>query len=280
MFKIMTASLYKLFRDTTFKVTLIIGVALALLTNLLYFIIFKIAIDTPEIGNALFSGETALINSLNPSSNFGLTVPINLVVFTIGEFTYGTIRNKIIAGHKRSSIYFSLLLTGFVFTVILMTAYCFLSWAFGSLLSGSVHAQGVSSTTIGYIILYGFCSYIFVMVLSVFVATLTRSIGGSLPIVILMLVFMGLIPTFALIGMSTEMGGEASLLTYLPSHIAMWIDPLFMLGVYSNSSIMSSLITGTENSVEMILAGIIVPIFWSAVFGILGLKLFQFRDIK
>ncbi len=154
-----------------------------------------------------------------------------------------------------------------------------MSCAFGSLLSGAVHAPGVSGKTIGLIVLYGFCTYIFVMVLSVFVATLTRSIGGSLPIVILMLVFMGLVPTFTIIGQAME-GGESTLLTYLPSHIAMWIDPIFMLGIYSNSTLMSSLITGTDNSVEMILAGIIVPIFWSAVFGFAGLKMFQYRDIK
>lgn len=277
MFRIMTASLYKLFRDTTFKVTLIIGVALAIFTNLLYFVIFRIAIDAPEIGTSLFSGETALINSLNPTSNFGLTVPINLVVFTIGEFTYGTIRNKIIAGHKRSSIYFSLLLTGFVFTVILMTAYCLLSWALGSALGG-MHAENVSGETIGFVILYGFCSYMFVMVLSVFVATLIRSIGGSLPIIILMLVFMGLVPTFTIIGKSFEQG-DVTLLTYLPSHIAMWVDPLFMLGVYT-SNIMGLLITTTENATEMILAGILVPIFWAFVFGFVGLKLLQYRDIK
>ena len=277
MFKIMTASLYKLFRDTTFKITLIIGVALALFTNLLYFVIFKLALDMGDGAQTLFSGETALINSLNPSSNFGLTVPINLVVFTIGEFTYGTIRNKIIAGHKRSSIYFSLLLTGFVFTVILMASYAFLSWAFGSILGG-MHAPGVSGETIGFVILYGFCSYIFIMSASVFVATLTRSIGGSLPIIIILLVFLGLVPTFVnLSAIFAE--GEASLTSYLPAHIAMWLDPLFMLGLYS-STMMSQLITVNESSVEVILAGILVPFAWAVIFGIAGLKMFQFRDIK
>ena len=277
MFNILKASLYKLFRDTTFKVTLIIGVALAVFTNLLYFIIFKVAIDMPELGSTLFSGETALINALNPTSNFGLTVPINLVVFTIGEFTYGTIRNKIIAGHKRSSIYFSLLATGFVFTLILMVAYCVLSWGLGSLLGG-LHNDSISGETIGFVILYGFLAYVFIMAVSVFVATLIRSIGGSLPIIILLLVFMGLVPTFTIVGKAFE-SGDVTLVTYLPSHIAMWIDPLFMLGIYT-SSIMNTLLTETENATEMILAGTIVPTFWAVVFSFLGLKLFQYRDIK
>lgn len=274
MLRIMYASLYKLFRDTTFKITLIVGVSLAILTNLLYFAISEIA--DIELGSMLFSGETALINSLNPTSNFGLMVPVNLVVFTIGEFTNGTIRNKIIAGHKKSSIYLSLLATGFIFTTILMVAYCFLSWAFGSLLGG-VHAEGVSAETIGYIILYGFFSYVFIMTASVFVATLIRSIGGSLPIIIILLLFLGLVPT--IINISAAFGGSESLLDYVPAHVAMWVDPLFMLGLYS-STIMSMLITDTDNVAEMIVAGIVVPVYWSVIFGVIGLKLFQYRDIK
>ena len=275
MLRILYASLYKLFRDVTFKVTLIIGIALAILTNLLYFAIAKIG--DIELGSVLFSGETALINSLSPTSNFGLTVPINLVVFTIGEFTYGTIRNKIIAGHKKSSIYLSLLAIGFVFTTVLMVAYCFLSWAFGSMLGG-MHAEGVSGETIGFVILYGFFAYVFIMTLSVFIASLIRSIGGSLPVIIIFLLFLGLVPT--IINISAIFGSSnGNLIDYLPARIAMWIDPLFMIGLYS-SSVMSMLITDTDNVTEMIVAGIVVPVYWSVIFGVLGLKLFQYRDIK
>ena len=275
MLRILYASLYKLFRDVTFKVTLIIGISLAILTNLLYFAIAKIG--DIELGSVLFSGETALINSLSPTSNFGLTVPINLVVFTIGEFTYGTIRNKIIAGHKKSSIYLSLLAIGFVFTTVLMVAYCFLSWAFGSMLGG-MHAEGVSGETIGFVILYGFFAYVFIMTLSVFIASLIRSIGGSLPVIIIFLLFLGLVPT--IINISAIFGSSnGNLVDYLPARIAMWIDPLFMIGLYS-SSVMSMLITDTDNVTEMIVAGIVVPVYWSVIFGVLGLKLFQYRDIK
>ena len=275
MLRILYASLYKLFRDITFKVTLIIGIVLAILTNLLYFAIAKIG--DIELGSVLFSGETALINSLSPTSNFGLTVPINLVVFTIGEFTYGTIRNKIIAGHKKSSIYLSLLALGFVFTTVFMVAYCFLSWAFGSMLGG-MHAEGVSGETIGFVILYGFFAYVFIMTLSVFIASLIRSIGGSLPVIIIFLLFLGLVPT--IINISAIFGSSnGNLIDYLPARIAMWIDPLFMIGLYS-SSVMSMLITDTDNVTEMIVAGIVVPVYWSVIFGVLGLKLFQYRDIK
>ena len=275
MLRILYASLYKLFRDVTFKVTLIIGISLAILTNLLYFAIAKIG--DIELGSVLFSGETALINSLSPTSNFGLTVPINLVVFTIGEFTYGTIRNKIIAGHKKSSIYLSLLAIGFVFTTVLMVAYCFLSWAFGSMLGG-MHAEGVSGETIGFVILYGFFAYVFIMTLSVFIASLIRSIGGSLPVIIIFLLFLGLVPT--IINISAIFGSSnGNLIDYLPARIAMWIDPLFMIGLYS-SNVMSMLITDTDNVTEMIVAGIVVPVYWSVIFGVLGLKLFQYRDIK
>ena len=102
MFKIIRASLYKLFKDRPFKITLIIGVSLAVVFSLAYHFIL------PEMG----SGYNMLISASSPSNNFGLAVPINLITFIIGEYNYGTIRNKIIAGNKRINIYIALFVMG------------------------------------------------------------------------------------------------------------------------------------------------------------------------
>lgn len=274
MLNIIKASLYKLFRDKTFQVTLIIGICLAVFTNLIYFAIFKSS-DIKETVK-LYSGETALVNSLTPTSNFGLTVPINLVVFTIGEFTYGTIRNKIIAGHKKSSIYLSLVVTGFVFTLIMMTSYCFLCWVLGSIFGG-VHASGVIGENIGWIILFGFTAYIFIMSFSVFIATITRNIGGSLPIIIIFFVFLGLVPTFVNISHIVE--GNVEVTKDAASRIGMWVDPLFILSTYT-SSIANIMLSSNTTNGEMIAAGIIVPLTYAALFILLGTYIFSKRDVK
>ena len=274
MINIIKASLYKLFKDKTFKVTLIIGICLAIVINLLYYLIFKTTNDKSTIN--IFSGETALANSLTPTSNFGLTVPINLVVFTIGEFTCGTIRNKIIAGHKKSSIYLALVVTGFVFTLILMVSYCLLSWAIGSILGG-VHASGVIGENILWVIVFGFTAYIFIMAFSVFIGTLIRSIGGSLPIIIIFFVFLGLVPTF--LNISNIIKGNLDITSDLGSHIAMWVDPLFMVSLYSNTMVNTLLSTNKITS-EIIAAGIISPLAYAGLFTLLGTYIFAKRDVK
>lgn len=274
MINIIKASLYKLFKDKTFKVTLIIGICLAVFINLLYYLIFKTTNDKSTVN--IFSGETALANSLTPTGNFGLTVPINLVVFTIGEFTYGTIRNKIIAGHKKSSIYLALVVTGFVFTLILMVSYCLLSWAIGSILGG-VHASGVIGENILWVIVFGFTGYIFVMAFSVFIGTLTRSIGGSLPIIIIFFVFLGLVPTF--LNINNIIKGNLDITSDLGSHIAMWVDPLFMISLYSNTAV-NTLLSTNKITGEIIAAGIISPLAYAGLFTVLGTYIFSKRDVK
>lgn len=274
MINIIKASLYKLFKDRTFKVTLIIGICLAVAINLLYYLIFKTTNDKSTVN--IFSGETALANSLTPTGNFGLTVPINLVVFTIGEFTYGTIRNKIIAGHKKSSIYLALVVTGFVFTLILMVSYCLLSWAIGSILGG-VHASGVIGENILWVIVFGFTGYIFVMAFSVFIGTLTRSIGGSLPIIIIFFVFLGLVPTF--LNINNIIKGNLDITSDLGSHIAMWVDPLFMISLYSNTAV-NTLLSTNKITGEIIAAGIISPLAYAGLFTVLGTYIFSKRDVK
>lgn len=274
MSNIIKASLFKLFKDKTFTITLIVGICLAIFINLLYFAIFKTASNNG--GTNIFSGETALANSLTPTSNFGLTVPINLVIFTIGEFTYGTIRNKIIAGHKKSSIYLALVITGFVFTLILMTSYCLLSWAIGSILGG-VHASGVIGENVLWIILFGFTAYIFIMAVSVFVATLTRSIGASLPIIIIFFVLLGLIPTFINIGNIVK--GNFEITDDLAARISMWIDPLFMVSMYSDT-VTSIMLSSNKTTGEMIAAGIVSPLLYASLFIGLGTYIFAKRDVK
>ena len=274
MINIIKASLFKLFKDRTFKVTLIVGICLAIFINLLYWGIFKASSSQGDAN--IFSGETALANSLTPTGNFGLTVPINLVVFTVGEFTYGTIRNKIIAGHKKSSIYLALVVTGFVFTLILMVSYCFLSWAIGSILGG-VHAAGVLAENIGWIIVFGFTAYIFIMAVSVFVATLIRGIGASLPIIIVFFVFLGLVPVFVNIGNVVK--GNYDITSDLATRIGMWVDPLFIISMYS-SAVTNVMLSSNKTTGEIIAAGIISPLLYASIFTVLGTIIFAKRDVK
>lgn len=268
MFKLIKASIFKLFRDITFRITLIIGLSLAVMMPLLYaFLDFMV-----ESESAIFArGESLFISGFSCTSNFGLTIPINLVVFTVGEFTYGTIRNKIIAGHKKSEIYIALLITGFIFTILLMTVYIAVSTLIATMIGGfSLDALGGARFFIFFLII-GILSYLFIVVFSVFIATSIRAIGGSLPLIIISLVMLGLIPTFVMIS-DLAVGQE-----FTGANPIMWIDPLYMINLYASTSQIADF---GDLSNEMIAAGIIVPLIWTAVFTFLGMLQFSKRDVK
>ena len=267
MFNIIRASLFKLFKDWTFRITMIVGLGLAALL---------IGI---QAGIGQLNGQSMFLAGASPSQNFGLTVPINLVVFTVSEFTFGTIRNKIIAGHSKFKIYTGLFLTGLVFTFSLMIAYLAILVGISSIIGGfDAYAIG-GGRFIGCYIGYFFASYIFVTSLSVFFGALMRNIGGSISIAVVSLVVLGMIPL--IVSLATGKG-------FTTENMQMWLNPLYMIGLYANaSSIMNALGgMGVDTSyffvqdASMIIAGILTPLYWAAIFFFGGAAIFVHRDIK
>lgn len=268
MLNIIKASLFKLFRDRTFHVTAIIGGVIALLTLGIN------ALTRTLNGNSLF------LNALTPSNSFGLTIPINLIVFTVGEFTFGTIRNKIIAGLSKTKIYFGLFITGLVFTFILAGAYALILIGIGTIVGGfNLNAFGGIEFVLCYIA-YIICIYVFITAISVFFASLIRQIGGSNTIVIILIVFLNLLPL--IIFASNAGGGKLSV-----EHWSMWINPLYMSGFYGNN-VMTLLTAGGggssimffNQSAQMVAAGIVSPLIWALIFFIGGLFIFKNTDVK
>lgn len=273
MTKLIRASLFKLFRDKTFFVTMIIGVILGILMILINYGIGE------ETGLKI-SGDKFFLSSTTIGNGFGLTVPINLIVFTIGEFTYGTIRNKVIAGLSKTKIYIALLVTGFVFTLILMGLYIALTVGIGSAIGGFNPNNVGGGEFIAFYILYILMDYIFVVSFSVFVATIFRVIGGTVTIAVVLFVFLNLIPLFTFLGATVQTGGQMT----SAAHWSMWINPLYFSGFYSNDvvSILARVgATGLYHQTgDMIAAGILMPLLYSSIFIGLGVYLFNHRDIK
>ena len=259
MFNLFKASLYKLFREKTFLITMIIGTVLAIILPLFYLLISLEGLN-------LCSGQAMLLSSVSPGSNFGLTVPINLAVLVVAEFTAGTLRNKIIAGYRKSFIYASLLFSGVIFTFIMMIYYVGLSVLMGTILGGfDASAIGGAKFIVPYIFIT-LSSYVFIASISIFVSSNIRTLGGSLPILIILLTIMSLIPVF--LQLKTD---NIELLS--------WIFPTYVVSLYSG--IMTSL-GGIipEMSAVTISGGIISPLIYSTVFAVLGTVLFTKRDIK
>ena len=123
MGRLFKAFFFKLSRDLTFRIVLIIGAGIAFFVTALYLLI-DLGIEGLAGESIKFlTGPNMLLTSLNPVDNFGLAIPICLITFTCLEFSQGTIRNKIIAGHSKFQIYASLVLSGLVLTFALLIVY-------------------------------------------------------------------------------------------------------------------------------------------------------------
>lgn len=265
MFSIIKSSIYKLFRDRTFQVTAIIVLAVAAL-------MMVIGILTKRI-----SGDSTFLTCVSSTSGVGLTVPINLIVFTVGEFTYGTIRNKLIAGFSKTKVYIGLFITGLIFTFILMGLYISISLTISSSIGG-FNPNNIGGLRFVFIYLaYAIAFYVFTTALSVFIGTLIRAIGGSITIDIVLLVVLSLLP---LMVFNNEESIKAGL-----DHWSSWVNPGQMIGFYSNDvmALIARLFPGLSffyPSVNQIIAGIATPLYWAAILFFGGLYIFNKSDVK
>lgn len=278
----MRAFFFKLRHDLTFRITLFVGLGLSVFLTVLYYVLDH-AIDSSGSGiSGLFcTGQSMLVSSLNPAQNFGIAIPVNLISFTVLEFTQGIIRNKIIAGNSKAKIYFGLLLSGLVFTFILMIGYAGLSVGLASILGG-FNANGMMSTG-GYstpeflwkYVLLAALAFTMITIIAVFFATLLRSIGPCIPIVILLVLTCYL--TSTIVGSMANVPGMPNMDGAM--QVLKIINPLHSLSVQSTKTVDEhTAILYFEN--DAFFSEIINNVVYSVLFGGLGLIIFKKRDIK
>lgn len=201
---LLKAFFYKISKDITFRITLIIGGGVAILSVLLFFLLDQL-IDLE--GVKLLTGHGMLVTAFSPAQNYGIAIPINVVSFIVLEFTQGTIRNKIIAGHSKFKIYASLYISGLILAASLLFIYVGTLTLFGTIFGGfdvnvatMLGSSGIGAyATTEYIIkfvIHALLAYTTIVSYAVFIATAFRSMGPSIPLVfvaIFGLYFIGMI---------------------------------------------------------------------------------------
>lgn len=268
MFNLFKAFLFKIRKDLTFRITLIIGLGLAIIFALIYFGIDQLGGDG---GQKMCSGQNMLVSSLSPVQNFGIAIPVNLISFTVLEFTQGTIRNKIITGNSKFKIYVSLFFSGLFFTFVLLGAYAGLSFGLGSIFGGfDPNGAVIAGVNIGLcspefliqMLLLTLLVYITIAAITIFFSTLLRSIGPCIPIVI-MFIMVCYISSF-IINMTNP--DAEKILRYL--------NPLHMIIALSSSGGV------LEIPSDRMIPGIITNAVYIALFFFGGLFIFRKRDVK
>lgn len=292
MLRLFKAFIFRLRRDLTFRITLFIGIGLAIFMTALYLILeYSLNLEVGESGIKIkmLTGQGMLISSLSPAQNFGIAIPVNLISFTIIEFMHGTIRNKIIAGNSKGKIYASLFLSGLIFSIVLMTVYASLCTLLGTIFGGFHPTEGinpsailsgggnarVSTQYIVRIIIVSLTSYVSITSFAVFIATLTRQIGGAIPIVIIGILFCYLFAT--IVATSSLLSDNLDTLVTATRIF----DPLYA----QNEQFFEVVNAETGEMIqkmkdETFIAAIINNLVYATLFFLAGFFIFKKRDVK
>lgn len=128
MGKLCKADLRRVMKDKLLLVLLLLAVVFALITPLLYAAIFSIpfSAEDPALEDmlgSLISAKGQFFQSFSMTNNMGLIAPVLLAIVLCKDFSFGTVRNKIISGKRRSSIFLSM----FFVCALVLCAVMFLS---------------------------------------------------------------------------------------------------------------------------------------------------------
>ena len=269
MGRLLKAFFFKLKRDLAFKITLIIGASMAVLTV----VIFALMAD----GKAL-TGPNMLFTSLSPIQNYGIALPINLISFICLEFSQGSIRNKIIAGNSKLKIYISLCVSGIVYVFALLLVYAGICTILGTIFGGfdlSKQVILVTSLIPGFGNIDGafLFKYIVIMLLiylmlcmfATFVATSLRTIGPSIPIVVTVILF-GFLGVTVVVSTNPDNEILIALFRYLV--------PFY--GIISPTLESTNLVISDIDFIGTVICNLV----WSILFFVFGCLEFKKRDVK
>ena len=288
MGRLIKSFFFKLTRDLTFRIVLIIGAGLAFLMTGLYLLI-DLGLGTFGENIKFLSGPNMLLTSLSPVDNFGLAIPICLITFICLEFSQGTIRNKIIAGHSKFKIYSALMISGLILTFSLLLVYVGLCTLLGTIFGGFDLEQPIVLLTltilgaysdgvyIAQMLVTAIVVYISIVSYTIFFAALFRNIGPCIPVFIIALLML------SVVGSMVAMIGDALENEALVNFVKI-VDPLYVLsgGGTTESYVVVNDTPKAYVSIETgaFVATIVNNLVYAALFFVGGAFIFIKRDVK
>ena len=128
MTKLMKSDFKRVFKDKLFLIVCILTLVFAVITPLLYLVLMGSMGELDEISKEMLSGyitaKGQFFSAFSFGNNLGLIAPLLIGIVLFKDFNFGTIRNKIIAGYSRATIFLSTFAVCFVtlFGIILAHA--------------------------------------------------------------------------------------------------------------------------------------------------------------
>ncbi|MBE6535504.1 MAG: hypothetical protein E7677_02650 [Ruminococcaceae bacterium] len=281
MLKLLKVDFKRVFKDKLFLVVCILAGVFAVVTPLLYVAIFgSIGVETNEMSETLealgmaINAKSMFFQSFSLGNNLGLILPVLLAIILCKDFAHGTVRNKIISGKSRTSIFLSMYSVCFCVLFGAMVLHALLTMLI-SLIFFPYQSTEFVASDIGYFLLsllFEALIYVFVAALVSFLCACTKNMGlaivGYVAVVMIMSVLTSILQFGALMVPVADGGDSVALKV---------IEFLQDINLFNFSTVIG---VGTKYSAREVLCCILSPTILSAGITLLGIFKFKKKDIK
>lgn len=269
MFNLIKSDLTRIIKDKLFLILCILGVVFAIITPLLYVLIRDLFTIDQNLIQLITNSKSMFFSAFSLGSDFGLIAPILMSIIICKDFSQGTIRNKIICGKSRRSIFASYTISCGItlFAVVLLHALVMLGF---SLIFFEYQPTPFVASDIGYF----FASlgmqlviYAFVSCMISFFCVVMKNVGLSI------VTYFGINFFFILIG--SVISVALSLSTPADSSYQ-------ILTILNDANLFTSTIIGSGNSYTFtqVLCILLPPIIGGVACVLLGTLIFKKKNLK
>ncbi len=267
MLNLLKTDLKRVLKDKLFIILCIIAGVFSLITPLLYKGLYVLMGGDDFLG--MFSAKGLFFRSFVPGDNLGLIAPVLVAIALCKDFSHGTVRNKIISGYSRVTIFLSIFLASLIILCAVMLASGLLTLAF-SLCFFDYQDQAFTWKDFGYLLLsigFEMLVYCFIAAFTAFLCVFMKNVG------LVIVGYVGIAFLFTIIGAVTAIAVE------FPSEMSKFgYETLCFI---NNANLFSSTIIGGGSYGWRELLYILTPTLGgSALFVWLGVVVFKKKDLK
>ena len=266
MFKLLKTDFKRILCDKLFMVLCIIGGAFAVFTPVLYKVLFS-AIGADELLGMAVNAKSLFFTAFSPSDNFGLILPILVIIIICKDFNHGTIRNKLICGYSRKAVFLSMYIACATTICLLILCYALIN-LFVALIFLDYQATAFTMADFGYLmisILFEMLIYLFISALVCFYVSFAKNLA--------IVLYAGTMFLFMIVGLVSSIAFAFT----DPANTALY--SFMEILTYANP-FMSSVGAGTEYKVVQVLSVVLTNVIGAGLFTLFGLTIFTKKDLK
>ena len=277
MLRLIKTDLKRIIKDKLFLITLIIAVVFALMNPLIYKLLtVALGFEGEDMGmlGILISSKQLLFSSFSLSNNFGLMIPVFISIIICKDFSYGTIRNKIICGHSRVKVFFSIFISTCIILIGVILFHALLTFGISSIFF-QYQAEPFTSKDFVYLIesiLFQLLNYMFISALITLLCMIGKNIGLSIVGYVAIMLISTIVGTILSAGIGLA---EFSNLKELVLKI---LEVLLNINIFNNNTAVIGLVEKYE--LKDILFLILSPTIWSCLCLGVGILNFNKKDLK